>query len=81
MTGTPRVIADARAVYVAWGDKGSVYRITPDGQVTEQLREPAPLAPMICENDAAEWAAELLVDIRMSKAARKAIGEALGVEW
>lgn len=80
---TPRVLTDWEpdAVYVAWGDKGVIYRLTADGKVTEQLREPAPLEPMITADAAAEWAADLLADVKLSKAARKAVAEALGVDW
>ena len=80
---TPRVLTgwESDAIYVAWGDKGVIHRLTADGQVTEQLREPCPLEPMISADDAAEWAADRLADVKLSKAARKVIGEALGVDW
>lgn len=82
MSGEPRVLADRStgAVYVAWGDGGPVYRLTPGGGVTEQFREPVPLTPLLTEDGAAEWAVEKLCGVRLSKTARTAVAKAFGVE-
>lgn len=78
----PQVVATETEVFVSWGGSwgGPVYRLSEDGTLTQQWRVPGLLAPMIPKDDAAEWAADLLAEVKMSRATRKAVGDALGVD-
>lgn len=67
-------------LYAQFGNRGPVLVIEPDGTVTEQLRPIDIVETMVTLDDAVSAVLEMIADVPLGMAARKAIAAKLEVD-
>lgn len=66
-------------VYVMWASRGPVFVFGADGVLTTRYQRPTHLEPLMTQDEAADWAADRISRVVLSKVARAIIADALGV--
>jgi N-acyl-L-homoserine lactone synthetase len=67
-------------LFAQYDERGPVYRLTTDGQLSEQLRPLDILEPMASLDEVVDVMLEMIKEVQLAKPARVALAKALGVE-
>jgi hypothetical protein len=82
MTGEPYAgVGQSDTVYVQFGDCGSVYALTPDGQLTESLSVcGVDMVPLLGESLDRDAILSALAGVRLSRSKREELAEILDAD-